>query len=597
LLALLLAAILTLGLLAPLRAADIPVTTTDDNLTANRDCSLREAIQAANERAPVDACPAGDGHDRILLPAGVYPLQLAGADEDDNRSGDLDIKGDLRIDGPGREEAVISGEGLDRVLHVQITATVVISGVSIIDGHAPDGMDATEDNGENGAPGGGILNEGRLALEACALHDNQAGHGGDISGTAPDGTFIHGGHGGGGGAIFNQGVLRISHCRIYDNRAGGGGSYGGGSDYDGSGGNGGNGGGIFSRGALTMTMATVQGNQAGGAGTTTALFASDGYGGAGGGLNSQGSVWVQAALITGNRARTGGGMDNSGVATILSSTIAHNVTWAEGGRWSPPGGRGDSSGSGGGLVNTGVLTITQSAIIANHTSDGGSFGGGSHTFGGRSGSGGGIVNGGALTITQSTVSGNWTGDGGYATWGGDAGDGGGIASNGALTLENVTIADNAVGQAGGGDWGDGRDGLGGGLRSENEQGMHMRNTIVASNHITATASDCFGTIVSHDYNLVQAMTGCTLTGDTAHNLIGVDPQLTPAGDHGGPTPTNGVGFFSPVVDAGSCTDMNGAPVTPDQRGVPRPVGGGCDIGAVEVLPPTDFVYLPLIAGR
>jgi len=93
---------------------------------------------------------------------------------------------------------------------------------------------------------------------------------------------------------------------------------------------------------------------------------------------------------------------------------------------------------------------------------------------------------------------------------------------------------------------------------------------------------------------VQTTTDCTLTGDVDHNRIGADPQLTSAGDHGGPTPTNGVGFFSPVVDAGECTDMNGAPITVDQRGISRPVGGGCDIGAVEVLPPSDFVYLPLI---
>ena len=553
LLALLLAAILTLALLASVHAADIPVTTTDDNLTVNGDCSLREAIQAANFRAPVDACPAGDGHDRILLPAGVYPLQLAGADEDDNRSGDLDIKGDLRIDGAGSETTVISGKELDRVLHVQVTATITISGVSIIDGHAPDGVDETEGDGGDGAPGGGILNEGVLNLTECALYNNQAGHGG-ASGTTPEEAGGNGGNGGAGGAIFNQGALQVIRCRIYDNHAGR-------------------------------------------PGSAASLFANDGSGGSGGGLSNQGDAWVQTTRITGNHAKTGGGVDNAGATTILSSTIALNATWAEGGRWNPPGGRGSSSGPGGGIANGGVLTITQSAIIANHTTDGGSFGGGSHAYGGYAGNGGGIINSGALTVTQSTISGNRTGNGGSSTWGGDAGDGGGIANQGALTLENATIADNAVGQAGKGDWGDGRDGLGGGLRSENEEGVHMRNTIVASNHITATASDCFGLIVSYDYNLMQTVTNCSLTGDVAHNLIGADPQLTPSGDHGGPTPTHGVGFHSPVVDAGSCTDMTGAPITVDQRGVPRPVGGGCDIGASEVLPPSDFVYLPLIGGQ
>jgi CSLREA domain-containing protein len=52
----------------------IAVNTTTDELNSDGDCSLREAIQAANTDAAVDACPAGSGTDAITLPAGTYVL-------------------------------------------------------------------------------------------------------------------------------------------------------------------------------------------------------------------------------------------------------------------------------------------------------------------------------------------------------------------------------------------------------------------------------------------------------------------------------------------------------------------------------------------
>jgi hypothetical protein len=43
---------------------------------------------------------------------------------------------------------------------------------------------------------------------------------------------------------------------------------------------------------------------------------------------------------------------------------------------------------------------------------------------------------------------------------------------------------------------------------------------------------------------------------------------------------------SPALGAGACTDANGAPLTVDQRGFPRPQVTGCDIGAFENQAPT-----------
>ena len=56
----------------PAQATNITVTTTSDELNGDGDCSLREAIVAANTNAAVDACPAGTGADTITLPAGTF---------------------------------------------------------------------------------------------------------------------------------------------------------------------------------------------------------------------------------------------------------------------------------------------------------------------------------------------------------------------------------------------------------------------------------------------------------------------------------------------------------------------------------------------
>lgn len=96
----------------PASAATIAVTTTDDELNPDGDCSLREAIQATNTNADVDACDhdGGTGPDFITL--GPQTYSLVGADgEDANASGDLDIEpgfmAGLTIDGASAETTII----------------------------------------------------------------------------------------------------------------------------------------------------------------------------------------------------------------------------------------------------------------------------------------------------------------------------------------------------------------------------------------------------------------------------------------------------------------------------------------------------------
>src|SRR6266496_2154490 len=101
----------------PALAAGFTVTkTTDTNDgTCDADCSLREAIRAAN-LAP--------GADTINVPAGTYQLTIAnagGTNEDNNATGDLDVLGSLTIQGAGAGSTIIqagttTSNGIDKVL-------------------------------------------------------------------------------------------------------------------------------------------------------------------------------------------------------------------------------------------------------------------------------------------------------------------------------------------------------------------------------------------------------------------------------------------------------------------------------------------------
>jgi len=68
----------------------------------------------------------------------------------------------------------------------------------------------------------------------------------------------------------------------------------------------------------------------------------------------------------------------------------------------------------------------------------------------------------------------------------------------------------------------------------------------------------------------------------------IDPLLGPLQVNGGPTETHALLSGSPAIDhipVLDCTDTGGTPITTDQRGVARPQGSSCDIGAYEFEPP------------
>jgi uncharacterized repeat protein (TIGR01451 family)/CSLREA domain-containing protein len=245
-------------------------------------------------------------------------------------------------------------------------------------------------------------------------------------------------------------------------------------------------------------------------------------------INSPAMVTVTGLTISGGSAGNGGGIFNGGILTLTNSTVSGNSAPFSGG----------ATGAGGGIFsdNGTTLTLTKSTVSGN-TAD----------------TGGGIFSGGTLTLTNSTVSGNTAFDGGGIF---NEGSGGGTAG-----ITNSTVSGNTA------------NGGGGGIRGNGT--WTWTASIIAAN---PAGSDCFlegASTTDGGYNL-SSDSSCGFSGTS---LSGVNPLLGPLRNNGGATKTMSPGSGSPAVDA--IPSGNAACPAHDQRGLARPVGSGCDIGAVE----------------
>ncbi|MBI3663337.1 MAG: PxKF domain-containing protein [Acidobacteria bacterium] len=291
-------------------AATITVNTTADELNSNGNCSLREAIHAANTDAAVDACSAGSGADTIVLPAGIYTLSIAGADEDANASGDLDITSDLTIIGAGAATTNIDGAALDRVFHIQggtveISAMTIQNGFSDVCGGIYNNATLTLTNstvsGNFATYHGGICNIDTLTLTNSTVSGNSATyHAGGIlivsGGTATITSSTISGNtttGGGGILILSGGTATITSSTVSGNTANAGG-------------------GILNDGVLIINNSTVSGNTD-----------SSGQGGGIWQAFAGGTLQIQSSTVNGN---TGHGIGlSTGTFTLKNTILANNT--------------------------------------------------------------------------------------------------------------------------------------------------------------------------------------------------------------------------------------------------------------------------------
>jgi CSLREA domain-containing protein len=621
----------------------ITVTTTEDELTSNGQCSLREAIRAANTDTAVDACGAGSGPDTIRLSNGLYTLSTIGQDEDAGMTGDLDVRADLTITGVTSDTTIIDGGHLDRVLHVLGAPMVQIEHLTVQHG----GGGSSFPDAPPISYGGGIANTGTLVIRDSTISNNFVFS--DYSDENPPVNSF-------GAGISNSGRLVVINSRIHSNMSRA-------EDVSQPGG------GIANTGDATISNSSIENNF-------------------GSGIDNRGTLAITKSIIASNRGRTGAGVSNRGSLSVAESVFSDNSTYSDfgagtGGAIKNHSGNiiivrsrfsNNSAGIGGdidqdcffcknvgrititdsifaggggianheqtrititnsiisyyygdGIYNEGVMMISHSTInrsnvagdsyssrgvfnfggnliITDSTIDGNGGSGGimnSSTFNDPqpatmflrnvtitnsrvSGNGGGITNRGSrLTIMNSTISGN------SAT-----GDGGGIYNStefqklpSIITISNVTVANNTADSD--------QDGIGdgGGIFNVSGNRLYARNTILANNiDAGGQVLDCAGSLTSQGYNLISNQLGCILRGYTSGNQYGKDPRLGPLQDNGGPTWTHALLPASPAIDAANWSKpgSGGYACEPrDQRGVLRPQEGDgqkpsrCDIGAYE----------------
>jgi CSLREA domain-containing protein len=297
----------------------------------------------------------------------------------------------------------------------------------------------------------------------------------------------------------------------------------------------------------------------------------------GGGIGNAGTLTVTSSTVAASSATNGGGIYNQqgGTLTLAGTTVSANVAGRDGGGLANNGGTvrlslstvsGNKAGlAGGGLVNFfGTVSISQSTIAGNAAS------------GPNSEGGGGIANGdGTLTVDKTTISGNSTnsGTGGSAifnilttsvansTISGNMSPGtsASVLNSDTLTLSYDTIAANTAGVV-------------------NTASVTATGTIFAG---STQGPNCFGNRFQEPFGFnLDSGTSCRLSQAT--DLTGTDPLLAKLASNGGPTQTQALQAGSPAIDHGG-TSANGCPPT-DQRGVTRPQGPACDIGAFEFVP-------------
>jgi len=241
-------------------------------------------------------------------------------------------------------------------------------------------------------------------------------------------------------------------------------------------------------------------------------------------------IILTSCTVNNNR---GPGVSNSGTVRLDHSTVSFNQS---------------------GVFNfTGIVTIDGSTIHAN-----GPFSGGVLNL-----SGNGRI--GTVTLLNSTISGNTS-----------QGSGAGVFNSGMLVANNITVSGNSAGYDGGGIYLNFNPGF---------TSLTLRNSIVAGNS-GGSGPDCAGgfqTYASAGHNLLGTLQGCPIVA-AATDLVQIDSALDPLQDNGGPTLTHAPLPGSPAIDAGS-QDLPGsggdACEAADQRGVGRPQGSACDIGAYE----------------
>ncbi len=183
-----------------------------NNITVDGNCTLIDAIIAANTDAPSGNCPAGSGADTIVLDvdANLTAPYLGSTDIGGGQAGLPDITTDITIQ--AGTHSIINGNSTNfRILYVSDTGKLTLDSVEVSGGRlAPV---------SGSAYGAGIYSNGSLGINNTLIHDNTL----DSATGTQYGAGIYGLSGlPGAFSVLNS---TISHNEITNSSGYGGGAY------------------------------------------------------------------------------------------------------------------------------------------------------------------------------------------------------------------------------------------------------------------------------------------------------------------------------------------------------------------------------------
>lgn len=604
----------------PLWAATIIVNSTED--LANPDtgvCTLRAAVRAANTNTAIGGCVAGTpGVDTVTLPAGVYTLTAVGAFEGDSLTGDLNILESAIIKGASRDTTIIDGNATDRIFSIPSSSFLVIENLTLRNGRTQSGLFGMEE-------GGAIISGGVLTITNSIIRNSTASVGGGIYSNLGtififDSQLVENSAESGGAIETHLADLSIVNSTLARNRPL--------KPIDFTSNS--TGGAISTNGVLTITGSIIEENSAyrcGGVNVSAQALISDtkfisNRGHVGGGLCSL-QLLLKSSTFSNNVAtKEGAGLlifstSNLAIVDIDDSHFYSNAVVMEN----------NISPSGGGAISieSALVTITRSSFVSNSAEIGGggiylkdsfydtqtiirdsvfsgntaSLGGAIHLFprhatviisntsivANFASRGGGIFNSvDNLTIYGSAIISNYI----VADATDSFQQGSGVLNAGFITVSNSTISHNKTKNNDGAainniiDYGMGDLVVVNSTLASNQSPAFIRalgrsaifsNTIIAYN---GPSTNCGSEITQGTNNLQFPGTSC------GASILSQDPLLGPLAENGSSTLTHALLPNSPAIDQGNNTVCASLLVNNlDQRGVTRPIGINCDIGAVE----------------
>jgi CSLREA domain-containing protein len=530
---------------------------TNDGTCDATNCTLREAINAANATHTIDTISFSQ--------SGTITLGsiLPGIAEDKY----------LTIDGTGRS-IHLNGNDHDRILWTDDDAKLTLKHL-------------TFEHGYTVVSGGAIYSEGPLTIDGCTFDHNVADDfGGAIYSmstltiTSSTLTYNYANNGSGGalyvytntiatvngsvfqwnyaivsgGAIYSIGRLKAQGSNFFINRA----------DF-------GDGGAIYQKSPFATEYLTLD----------QTVFSLNHAGGNGGGLYIySGDFYISNASFAYNDANKGGGgmylRNDSPFSKISDSSFKNNIALEDGGGFFTLYGddfyfnrvlfqNNHADEDGGAIYNFGGHAFVYRSTFDSNTADL---------------NGGGLYNRGLMSIQYDTFEDNHALQNGGAIYQADAADtsgisnstfydnnadkGGGAYGEGSIVFHNCTLSTNSATTTGGA------------IYAGYDTGFY--NSILA-NSTSGGNCDNEGTKPRDMGNNIDSAATCGWDS-TYGSLKNTNPLLGPLKLDGGDTETMAPQAGSPAVDGVIYNAPNDCPEN-DQRGYPRPFGARCDIGAFE----------------